>query len=88
MQPIVLKVVNKDGFGDYFNGLIPDYPLVEDLGNTGAIGSEQEPLLSAAISIITGDGRRMPQRPAKTFMQFKDSKSLDGLRDQMYTDIP
>jgi hypothetical protein len=25
MQPIVLKIVNAAGFGDYFNGLTPDY---------------------------------------------------------------
>jgi hypothetical protein len=33
MQPIVLKIVNADGFGDYFNGLKPDYALKEDYGN-------------------------------------------------------
>jgi hypothetical protein len=29
MQPIVLKIVNADGFGDYFNGLKPTYQLKE-----------------------------------------------------------
>jgi hypothetical protein len=33
MQPIVLKIVNADGFGDYFNGLNPTYQLKENLGN-------------------------------------------------------
>jgi hypothetical protein len=33
MQPIVLKIVNADGFGDYFNGLKPTYQLKENLGN-------------------------------------------------------
>jgi carboxyl-terminal processing protease len=29
MQPIVLRIVNKAGFGDYLSGLEPDYPLTE-----------------------------------------------------------
>jgi hypothetical protein len=27
------KIVNADGFGDYFNGLKPTYQLKENLGN-------------------------------------------------------
>jgi hypothetical protein len=27
MQPIVLKIANSVGFGDYFNGLTPTYLL-------------------------------------------------------------
>ncbi|RZJ67825.1 MAG: peptidase S41 [Flavobacterium sp.] len=86
MQPIVLKTVNGAGFGDYFNGLTPDNALLENLSNMGELGDANEPLLSTAIGLITGDGRRLPQNPEKTFTHFKDSKSLDGLRDQMFTD--
>ncbi|RZJ71802.1 S41 family peptidase [Flavobacterium sp.] len=86
MQPIVLKVVDKNGFGDYFEGLQPNTSYVENLGNLGVLGNPDEPLLSAAISIITANGRLMPQNSEKTFNPFKDSKSLDGLRDQMFTD--
>ncbi|MBD3582831.1 S41 family peptidase [Flavobacterium selenitireducens] len=85
MQPIVLKVVDKNGFGDYASGLEPNYDYIEDLGNLGVIGTTDEPLLSTAIGIITGNGRMIRQSPTKTFTPFKDSKSLDGLRDQMYT---
>lgn len=92
MQPIVLKVVNSEGFGDYFSGLTPDNLLAEDLGALGQLGNEAEPLLSTAIGIITADGRRVRQNPGKIFARFQDSKSMDGLRDQMYTgkkpDIP
>lgn len=85
MQPIVLKVVDKNGFGDYAGGLDPNHEYIENLGNLGVLGTEDEPLLSTAIAIITGDGRMIPPRPTKIFKPFKDAKSLDGLRDQMYT---
>lgn len=86
MQPIVLKTVNGAGFGDYFNGLTPDETLLEDLSNMGELGNANEPLLSTAIGIITGDGRKMHKNPSIIFEHFKDSKSIDGLGDQMYSD--
>lgn len=85
MQPIVLKTVNKSGFGDYANGLQPNQEYIEDLGNLGVLGDVNEPLLSTAIGIITANGRLIRPMPEKIFTPFKDSKSLDGLRDQMYS---
>jgi carboxyl-terminal processing protease len=85
MQPIVLKIVNKNGFGDYQqNGLEPDFDLVEDLDNLDVLGSTTEPLLSTAIGLITADGRKIRRSPEKQFRHFKDVKSLNGLQDQMY----
>lgn len=86
MQPIVLKIVNKVGFGDYLSGLPPDYLLTEDLGNLSILGDESEPLLSTAIGQIIGSGRHMMQNPQRTFNHFKDSKSINNLQDQMYID--
>lgn len=89
MQPIVLKIVNKNGFGDYQeNGLTPDYPLLENLGNLGVLGDANEPYLSTAIGLITADGRKIRSNPERPFQRFKDVKSMDGLRDQMYVDKP
>ena len=85
MQPIVLKVVDKNGFGDYASGLVPNHPFVEDLGDLGVLGNTEEPLLAAAIAVITGSGRISESGPSRIFLPFKDSKSIDGLRDQMYT---
>ncbi|HEX8270238.1 MAG TPA: S41 family peptidase [Flavobacterium sp.] len=85
MQPIVLKVVNRDGFGDYQqNGLAPDYLLLENLANLGVLGSETEPLLSTAIGQITGNGRMLKQNPSRSFRHFKDLKSLKDIQNQMY----
>lgn len=84
MQPLVLKIVNRDGFGDYTNGLAPDIEYIENLGNLGVLGDASEPMLNIAISNITGSGRR--QHPdGIRFVPFKDSKSMDGLRDMMYS---
>jgi len=85
MQPIVLQIVDKNGFGDYASGLQPTQNYVENLGNLGELGNEEEPLLSTAIGLITGNGRLVRPLPDNIFRPFKDSKSLDGLRDQMYT---
>jgi hypothetical protein len=84
MQPIVLKIVNSVGFGDYFNGLIPNYQLKEDFGNLGILGNSTEPLLSTAIGKITGTSKMLKQSSGKNFTYFADSKSLHGLQNQMY----
>jgi carboxyl-terminal processing protease len=84
MQPIVLKIINADGFGDYYNGLEPTTQLKENLGNLDVLGNPTEPLLSTAIGQITGTRKMLKQSPEKDFNYFKDSKSIDGLQNQMY----
>ena len=84
MQPIVLKIVNAAGFGDYFNGLTPDYSLKENYGNLDILGNSTEPLLSTAIGKITGTGKMLKQSPDKDFNYFSDAKSLNGIQNQMY----
>ena len=54
MQPIVLKIANSDGYADYAEGLVPQTAVQERLTNLGIIGDPNEPLLSAAINLITG----------------------------------
>lgn len=84
MQPLVLKIVNAAGFGDYFNGLTPDYSLKENYGNLDILGNSTEPLLSTAIGKITGTGKMLKQSPDKDFNYFSDTKSLNGIQNQMY----
>jgi len=86
MQPLVLKIVNKVGFGDYTNGLQPDYFLKENLGNMGILGNPNEPLLSTAITTIVGGGRKMPKQPEKTFTTFEDTQTINRLKTEMYLD--
>jgi len=84
MQPIVLKIVNSEGFGDYFTGLVPTQEIKENLSNLDVLGSASEPLLSAAIAKITGVTRLKKQTPGINFEYFKDSKSINEIQNQMY----
>ena len=86
MQPIVLKIVNKDGFGDYQAGISPldQNILPEDFGNMGVLGDPAEPLFAAAIARITGQGRFMPRVSENIHRSFKDSKSMKPYSTEMY----
>lgn len=86
MQPIVLKIVNSDGFGDYQSGLIPNFELKETLSSLDVLGSPTEPLLSLSIAKITGTGKMKQSIPGLELEYFKDSKSANGLQNQMYLD--
>ena len=86
MQPLVLKTVNKEGYGDYTAGIQPTYPLIENLGNLGQLGDTSEPLLSTAIGIITNSARMQKQNPTEQFRHFKDSKSINPMQTEMYID--
>jgi C-terminal processing protease CtpA/Prc len=83
MQPIVLKIVNADNFGDYFNGLIPNFQLKEDFSNLDILGESTEPLLRTAIGKITGSNKMISPNPKRDFTYFKDAKSISG-QNSMY----
>ena len=85
MQPLVLKIVNKLGFGDYTNGLLPDITLKENLGNLGVLGNSDEPLLNQAINTIIGSGRPA-QRNIRSFERIQDRRIETQLESEMYLD--
>ncbi len=84
MQPIVLKVVNATGFGDYFSGLEPDYPAQENIGNLGILGNSEEYLLSTALQLIESGNRRLQQNIEPT-VRFYD-RSLTTFGSEMYSE--
>ncbi|MBU0941399.1 MAG: peptidase S41 [Bacteroidetes bacterium] len=84
MQPIVLKIANSAGYGEYFNGLTPNYLLKENYGNLGVLGDASEPLLSTAVGKISGTAKMLKQSSEKSEIYFNDSKSIDGIGNQMY----
>ncbi|MDN3677755.1 S41 family peptidase [Flavobacterium paronense] len=86
MQPIVLKIVNKDNFGDYTNGILPTTSLPENFGNLGILGNVDEPLLNVAINQIIASGKMVPQVPSTIERDFTDAKSINPLRSEMYLD--
>lgn len=84
MQPIVIKTINKDGFGEYQDGLIPNVEQPENPGNLGVLGNENEPLLNTALGVINGNARFIPQDGKKFGREFKNSKSLQRFGNDMY----
>lgn len=51
LQPIILKLANKDGYGDYHDGLDADFE-VEDMPPFAPLGSREDPLIAKALGII------------------------------------
>ncbi len=75
IQPLVLKSLNKVGFTDYDNGLTPDIMLEEDLTNAGVLGDPEEPLLKAALDMISSG-----QRPIGRKSAFRNTKAVGNSR--------
>ena len=87
MQPLVLKITNSVGFGEYTNGLPPTYEQFESPGNMGILGDPSEPLLNLTISKITGStAKQLPQDKTQALKTFTDAKAMNGIRNQMYTE--
>ncbi len=81
MQPIVVKLVNNNGFGEYETGLKPDYTYLEEVGNLGIIGDENEPLLSIAIDLITKNGRFKNQTKTNSNFALDDNDMIPFGKD-------
>lgn len=88
IQPLLGRNENADGFSDYTDGLVPDYPLGEDIENLGVLGDENEPLLALTLSVISGEtAKRSLSQPypatyltnSKMFRPTKDNMFMDGL---------
>lgn len=86
MQPIVLKIVDKNGFGDYTSGIAPTTLQPENMANLGILGDANEPLLNTAINQIIASGRRAPQVPSVIERDFTDAKAINPLRSEMYVE--
>lgn len=85
MQPLVFKISNSAGFGDYQQGLQPTYQQYEKVSTYGVLGDASEPLLNLAISKITGStAKRTFDDAAPNTPYLTDSKIINGLRHGMY----
>ncbi|MRH99930.1 hypothetical protein GH721_05220 [Kriegella sp. EG-1] len=85
LQPIVGLAENSAGFGEFTDGLQPDYFLTEVLGNLGQLGEQGEPLLDLAIEKITGTSSKSLKAPIseklkiKTISSSSRRKPLNGI---------
>ncbi|SDR65120.1 S41 family peptidase [Christiangramia echinicola] len=61
IQPLVYKYANANGYTDFVNGLEPDVIIEEYPSTLGQLGDLDEPLLSEAISQITGVRSQIPE---------------------------
>lgn len=85
MQPIVLKIINKNNFGEYSNGFSPDVSINEDLANFGTLGENSETLLAAALNYINTNGRLSSKNtPIETSKYYSDSKSRSKVERGLY----
>jgi len=85
MQPLVFKISNSAGFGDYTQGLAPTYVQNESVSTYGVLGDPSEPLLNLAISKITGATAKRIQSDTNLILPYIcDSKKINGLRNEMY----
>lgn len=93
MQPIVLKITNKDDFGDYTSGLSPDVPAGENYINLLPFGDLEEPMLKAVIEYITGSssGKGSALRGPTEGVDYEvvaDSRDFRPLSREMYIENP
>ncbi len=87
MQPIVVKTINKNGFGEYESGLMPSIYSKESIHDLGILGNESEPLLRAALFQITGEMVfAKTSKKAIEHTTFIDSKSINPVKTDMYLD--
>lgn len=84
MQPIVLKIANKNNFSDYTNGLQPNITQLEDLNDLGILGETSDPLLNTALNHVDINGRFSVKQPQHNFRHFEDAKSLNPFGNEMY----
>ncbi len=89
MQPIVAHSVNSEGFGDYLDGLTPDYQLTERIKTLGVLGDTSEPFLSTAIGKITGTAKFIvPEKTTTDLKLLNDSKTLKGMNMMYFNNTP
>jgi carboxyl-terminal processing protease len=91
MQPIVLKISNKDGVTDFVNGLTPTIAVEEDIANLLPFGDINEIMLKTALNSITGSSSSIPVMKSKAMglMEFINSKQLRPHAQEMYVkEIP
>lgn len=77
MQPIVIKISNSQGIGDYVNGLEPDIQAEEDVTLLLPFGSPDETLLKAVLNDMKG----LPQKRLVLKSQTMGLAKIAGAKD-------
>jgi C-terminal processing protease CtpA/Prc len=86
MQPIVLRITDKNGNGDYINGIEPLVEQAENMDNLGVLGNQTEPLFNTAIQFILENGRMGGRFTEREQLNFTDRKGMQPFGNEMYLD--
>ncbi|MBT8319928.1 MAG: peptidase S41 [Gramella sp.] len=87
IQPLVYESVNANDVGVPFDGLTPDYEIVEDISNMGVLGEDSDPLLAEALAVISGNRSQSGSSYTKKwYEEFSESGSESPSYRRMYID--
>ncbi len=84
MQPLVLKIADRNGNGEYQEGIDPTIVQSENAANLGILGDQNEPYLNTAINHILANGRVGNRYIESQKLQVDNSKSMRKFSDEMY----
>ena len=86
IQPLVYESVNAEDNGVPFDGLTPDTEIVESIANLGVLGEPSDPLLKAALDVISGNRGMINSQKASWYNEFSESGSNKPTYQKMYID--
>ncbi len=86
LQPITLKIANKDGVSDYVKGFAPTVLLKEDIAKFLPFGDTNEPMLHTALNTVQGIANKQEQLKSEgiEFKTIADSKDFQPHSKEMY----
>ena len=90
LQPIILKVANKNGVSDYVSGFAPTVEVKEDISKFLPFGDTNDPFLSTALNLAQGFPLRQDllKSASLDFKVVADSKDFLPHANEMYMEAP
>lgn len=86
LSEVIYKFVNKDGFTDFKDGISPDYPVKDDLFAALPFGDKNDPMVTKAISLITGASLSKAATPKSSLVEGHDYTMFPELTDALQKD--
>lgn len=83
MLPIVFKSADRNGNGDYAQGIQPQISYIENFENLGVLGDETDPLLHITLEHIRGRSINLSTRNQLT-EQISDNKTITGVPGMVF----
>lgn len=90
IQPLILKIANKEGFTGFFDGLEPDIQQREIFSQLGVLGDPQETLLNVALREISPGFERPSLQEKKSIspgILIGESQMNSPAFQRMYIDL-